>query len=205
MAGANCIAYEPKAGEAVMTVHRWFANKSCPGDYLYNRHTDIANKVNALLGASDPEPAAPVTPSASLKVGDLVKLASNATYYTGKTIPAWVKAKNWYIREIRGDRVVIDKSEDGKNAICSPVNIKFLTNVNAASSAQTTFKSYLVKVTTDALNIRKGAGTNYTKTGCIKDRGVYTIVAESSGQGASKWGKLKSGAGWISLDYVKKI
>ena len=35
-----------------MTVHRWFANKSCPGDYLYNKHGDIANKVNKLLGAS---------------------------------------------------------------------------------------------------------------------------------------------------------
>jgi hypothetical protein len=33
-----------------MTVHRWFANKSCPGDYLYDRHTDIMNKVNAKLG-----------------------------------------------------------------------------------------------------------------------------------------------------------
>jgi len=32
-----------------MTVHRWFANKSCPGDYLYNRHGDIAEKVNAIL------------------------------------------------------------------------------------------------------------------------------------------------------------
>ena len=32
-----------------MTVHRWFANKACPGDYLYNRHGDIANRVNALL------------------------------------------------------------------------------------------------------------------------------------------------------------
>jgi surface antigen len=32
-----------------MTVHRWFANKSCPGDYLYERHSDIAAKVNAIL------------------------------------------------------------------------------------------------------------------------------------------------------------
>lgn len=32
-----------------MTVHRWFANKSCPGDYLYERHGDIAKKVNAIL------------------------------------------------------------------------------------------------------------------------------------------------------------
>lgn len=35
-----------------MTVHRWFANKACPGDYLYNLHSDIANKVNAKLGAT---------------------------------------------------------------------------------------------------------------------------------------------------------
>jgi hypothetical protein len=38
-----------------MTVHRWFANKSCPGDYLYDRHTDITNKVNAKLGNSSSE------------------------------------------------------------------------------------------------------------------------------------------------------
>lgn len=63
---------------------------------------------------------------------------------------------------------------------------------------------YLVKVTTDVLNIRKGPGTNYGTAGQIRDRGVYTIVAESTGTGASKWGKLKSGAGWISLDYAKK-
>lgn len=36
--------------EQNMGAHRWFANKSCPGDYLYNRMGDIANKVNALIG-----------------------------------------------------------------------------------------------------------------------------------------------------------
>ena len=64
--------------------------------------------------------------------------------------------------------------------------------------------SYLVKVTADVLNIRKGPGTNYGTNGAIKDKGTYTIVAESAGPGAAKWGKLKSGAGWISLDYVTK-
>lgn len=63
---------------------------------------------------------------------------------------------------------------------------------------------YLVKVTTPVLNIRKGAGTNFATAGSVKKGEVYTIVAESAGQGASKWGKLKSGAGWISLDYVQK-
>ena len=69
---------------------------------------------------------------------------------------------------------------------------------------ETPTKGYLVKVKADVLNIRKGPGTNYDISGQIKDHGVYTIVAESDGQGASKWGKLKSGAGWISLDYVEK-
>jgi len=32
-----------------MTVHRWFANKACPGDYLYNRHGEIAAEVNRRL------------------------------------------------------------------------------------------------------------------------------------------------------------
>ena len=64
--------------------------------------------------------------------------------------------------------------------------------------------SYLVKVTTDVLNIRKGPGTNYAITGQIKDKGTYTIVKESTGTGATLWGKLKSGAGWISLDYTSR-
>lgn len=81
--------------------------------------------------------------------------------------------------------------------------VKAKLNKTATSSAVTS--SYLVKVTTSALNIRSGAGTNYTKVGCITDKGVYTIIAESNGSGAKKWGKLKSGIGWISLDYCTKI
>lgn len=69
---------------------------------------------------------------------------------------------------------------------------------------ETPTEGYLVKVKADVLNIRADAGTEYKITGQIKDHGVYTIVAEKDGTGASKWGKLKSGAGWISLDYVEK-
>jgi predicted amino acid dehydrogenase len=35
-----------------MTVHRWFASKACPGDYLYNKHKEIANEVNKKLSAN---------------------------------------------------------------------------------------------------------------------------------------------------------
>lgn len=44
-----------------MTVHRWFANKSCPGDYLYNRHGEIAAEVNKRLAAAEKPAATPST------------------------------------------------------------------------------------------------------------------------------------------------
>lgn len=42
--------YAPKSDEMVLTVHRWFANKSCPGDWLYARLGDLAARVTAALG-----------------------------------------------------------------------------------------------------------------------------------------------------------
>ena len=65
---------------------------------------------------------------------------------------------------------------------------------------------FLVKVSIRDLNIRKGPGTNYSRTGYYTGIGVFTIVAVQTGQGSDTgWGKLKSGAGWISLDYCKKL
>mgnify|MGYP003298459115 CR=1 FL=1 len=63
---------------------------------------------------------------------------------------------------------------------------------------------YLVRITASSLNIRAGAGTSYKVVGVIKDKGIYTIVEEKM-NGSTKWGKLKSGAGWISLGYTKKV
>ena len=77
--------------------------------------------------APDPQPS-PET----FVPGDLVKI-TGTKYYGGKTIPSWVKAKRWYVRSVSGARVVIDKSEDGKNAICSPVNAADLALVSHAS------------------------------------------------------------------------
>lgn len=63
-----------------------------------------------------------------------------------------------------------------------------------------TFKSYKVKINTNVLNVRSGAGTSYKVNTTVKKNEVYTIVDEKNG-----WGKLKSGAGWISLAYTKKV
>lgn len=94
-----------------MTVHRWFANKACPGEYLYSRHGQIAKEVNRLLSSE-----------------------------------------------------------------------------------------YKVRIVIKDLNIRKGPGIEYPKTGAVTGPGVFTIIQEKNG-----WGKLKSGAGWISLKYTTKI
>lgn len=130
--------YSPKSDEMVLTVHRWFANKSCPGDWMYARMGDLASKVTAQLG--------------------------------GKT-----------------------SGTTGGNTSGKP----------SGNTSGTTTTNYTVKITASDLNIRSGPGTNYSTKGFIKP-GVYTIVAESSGTGATKWGKLKSGAGWVSLDYCTK-
>lgn len=45
------LAYTPKSDEMVLTAHRWFANKSCPGDWLYSRYGELASRINALLGS----------------------------------------------------------------------------------------------------------------------------------------------------------
>lgn len=46
------LLYTPKSGEAVLTAHRWFANKSCPGDWLYSRYGNLAEQVNRQLGSA---------------------------------------------------------------------------------------------------------------------------------------------------------
>lgn len=119
-----------------MTVHRWFAAKACPGDYLYGAHPQIVAEVNKRLGVSGSSSSAkPATPS----------------------------------------------------------------NVEA-------FKSFKVKVNIANLNIRKGPGINFDKTGKYTGKGVFTIVEVIEGNGSKTgWGKLKSGIGWISLDYTEKV
>lgn len=137
--------------------------------------------------------------STKFNIGDRVKLVAGATYSSGQTIKSWVFNKVLYVREIQNNNAVISTLKTGD--ITGVVALKDLIKIDGNDS---TFTSYKVKVTANTLNIRSGAGTNYAKTGVIKDKGVYTIVAESDGVGATKWGQLSS-AGWISLDFVTKV
>ncbi len=306
--------YSPKSDEMILTVHRWFANKSCPGNWLYARLGDLASKVTTELGGNSTTDSQPTTKGTQAtvfknlteaqvieKVGALFtadqkksgilasvslaqfilesgygksELAQNAnncfgmkkslsgntwsgsswdgkSIYTKKTqeqnkdgsyvtITADFRkypsvedsiadhsayllgAKNGSALRYAGLKGCTDYKKavqlikDGGYAtsltyvekLCNIIERWNLTRFDVkknSGSTEATFTPYMVRVTITNLNIRKGPGTNYARTGQYTGKGAFTIVAESSGQGASKWGKLKSGAGWISLDYATRI
>lgn len=135
-----------------------------------------------------------------LAAGDVVSIAEGAVYYGGQSIPGWVKNQKWIVHSLSGDRVIIDKSENGKHSIMSPINKKYLISDAVQEAPAEEFVPYLGKVTVDALNYRQGPGLDYKINGTIKKNEVYTIVDENG-----DWGKLKSGAGWVHLEYIQKI
>ena len=51
----EALAYKPASNEMLITVHRWFKNKECPGEWLFSRLGDLAAKVNAKLGSATEE------------------------------------------------------------------------------------------------------------------------------------------------------
>ena len=177
------LSYEPKSGEMILTVHRWFANKSCPGNWLYSRMGDLVEKVTAALGGS-----------ASTQ-------ETKASFY--RVRKTWTDAKSQ-----KGAYKVLANAK--KCADANPGYSVFDENgvsvyPSKAAASDSAAVPFLVKVSISDLNIRKGPGTNYDRTKFIPV-GIYTITEVKSGQGSSAgWGRLKSGAGWVSLDYVSRL
>ena len=355
--------YAPKSDEMILTVHRWFANKSCPGNWMYARMGDLAEKVTAQLGGSSDTPAKETgmqdkvlsnlsEADAIKKVGSLFaedmkksgilasvslaqfilesgygksELAQNANNVFGmkcslsgntwsgstwdgkskytkqtkeqnadgsyETITADFRkypciedsiadhsayllgAKNGkklryeglkgctdykkavqiikdggyatslsYVQNLcsiieRWDLTQYDvkvsdepiawyrvrkswddsKSQKGAFKIlenakkCADANPGYSVfdvdgvNIYTPKASTTPAVPFLVKVSISDLNIRKGPGTNYNRTQYIPI-GIYTIMEVKSGKGSTAgWGRLKSGVGWISLDFVTRV
>lgn len=149
----------------------------------------------------------PVTAStATLKAGTKLNL-SNVPLFVSATVKNKAKSISgvYYVwsDEVINNRIrITNKPENvGKSGQ--------VTGYIAVTWAKSMIADDLkVKVIADNLNIRKGAGTQYDIVGQIKDNGIYTIVETKGTIGNSgSWGKLKSGAGWISLNscYVKQV
>lgn len=297
--------YSPKSDEMVLTVHRWFANKSCPGDWLYKNLGDLASKVTAALGGGQSTPPNQDTniiagsaekiiwnflkgkglndyavagimgnlyAESALQASNLQNTYEKKLGYTDAAYTAAVDSGKYnnFVRDSAGyglaqwtfwsrkEGLLNYAKKTGKSIGDTTMQLEFLWTEMQSSTYKkmmTTLKSatsvrqasdvflldferpanqsesvkvkraeygmsyykknadgdksnfpYRVKVNdATVLNIRKGPGTNYAVTGQIRDNGVYTILEESTGKGAKKWGKLKSGAGWISLDYCIKL
>ncbi|MCD7947010.1 MAG: N-acetylmuramoyl-L-alanine amidase [Oscillospiraceae bacterium] len=189
-----------------LTMHKWFAATACPGPYLESRFSYIASEVNKRLGnTTTTDNDTQNETSGEYSVGDIVTFKGGAHYKSANATTASGTP-------VAGAAEVTAKSAGASHPyhlIHADSNSTVYGWVDAANIEGTVDNGsnvpYLVRVTASTLNIRKGAGTNYGTNGAITDKGIYTIVDESTGAGATKWGKLKSGAGWISLDYTTKI
>lgn len=140
--------------------------------------------------------------------GDLEQF-KKAELLAAKFIAYKLKEKGWGI-----DRVSKHQDYSGKYCPHKTLDLgweRFLNLIRAELGEATTptegstpsTTNYTVKINTADLNVRSGAGTNYPVVTTVHKNEVYTIVEEKM-NGSTKWGKLKSGAGWISLAYTIK-
>lgn len=161
--------------------------KICP-NWSNNNWQRWTNFKNKLVQSTPSNVSNPVV--SNIKVGDKVKVNSSAMKYaTGQTIANFVKGNTYTVKQVNSDRVLLQE-------IMSWV---FIKDVSLVTSTTNIFTPYLVKVTTDVLNVRADATTNSKIVTTVKKGEVYTIIGEKNG-----WGFLKSGAGYICLDYTKK-
>lgn len=73
------------------------------------------------------------------------------------------------------------------------------SEVNKRLGAEAAPEPFIVQITASSLNVRKGPGTSYAVAQTVSKGQSFTIVQQQGG-----WGKLKSGAGWISLKYTAR-
>ena len=192
-----------------LTEHNYFAATACPGPYLKSKLPYIAQEVNKRLTGSTGSnsdtaanlPAVPFTVNvivSDLNYRSAPSMEGAVRGQTGKGVFTIVEVSEGWGRL---------KSGAGWIWLGNPSYLKIQGTVaNAAPAAPATSTPYTVKINPDVTSIwiRKGPGTNYGTNGTIQ-KGVYTIIEESSGTGSTKgWGRLKSGAGWISLDFVTR-
>lgn len=135
------------------------------------------------------------------KATQATKPAAKPATKSIKILASEVIAGKWGVGDARKE--ALTKAGYDYSAVQAEVN-KILATTAEPSKPKDT--SFTVKVSISNLNIRTGPGTNYSVTGRYTGVGVFTITETKAGPGSNAgWGKLKSGAGWISLDFAKKL
>ena len=146
-----------------------------------------------------------VKPAYRVKVGDVVEFTGSKHYVSATATSASSckpgKAKVTALAKGKAHPYHLIAVSGGGSTVYGWADA---ADIKTSGAGGATTASYTVKVTVTELRIRSGPGTDTQAQGFIEP-GVYTIVEEADGPGAKRWGKLKSGAGWISLDYAEKV
>ena len=168
--------------------HQDFRNKYCPHRTLDKGWNGFIQMIKSYLNDI------PVTSSSGFKVGEKVRVKESATQYaTGQALAWFVKDSIYEVTKVAEDKLLLSD-------IISWVWMDDVEKVSA-NTVVATDNTFLVKIICDELNIRQKADFNSKIVGIVKRGEVYTIIQEENGLG-----KLKSGAGYISLNskYVKR-
>lgn len=132
-------------------------------------------------------------------IGDAVSILLGSTYTSGKLIPSWVYNSKLYIRKFLNEKKQAVISTHRTGSVTGIVETENLIPYGSSQVAED-FEPYYVTIDTDVLNVRDGAGTSFKVNTQVKRNQIFTVIDERNG-----WGKLKSGIGWISLEYTKKL
>lgn len=136
----TALNYEPKAGEMVLTVHRWFAAKECPGDWLYSRLGDLASQVTAQLTGNAteevPEEKAEETATETLY---RVQTGAFAIKANAQNLAAKLQALNFDIYVVQADNLY--KVQVGAYAVRANAEVQMQKLKDAGYDAFITTKS----------------------------------------------------------------
>lgn len=190
---AKALAYTPKSNEMQLTVHRWFANKACPGDWLFSRLDTVAAEVTKRLApAVKPVKITKQPVSVTVAEAKTAKVTFTASgtgltykwYYKNKGDKKFSLTKsftsNTYKVAMNGDRagrqlycVVTDKYGNTAKTNTVTINMKAapkpITKEKKAKDVAQSFNKSVAGCykTTAKLNIRSGAGTLKTILGTL--------------------------------------
>lgn len=151
-----------------MTVHRDYANKACPGDYLYNRHGEIAAEVNRRLGATVEKPAEnkPATGEVihTVKAGETLSKIAKQYGTTYQKIAAYNGIANANLIHV-GQKIKIPADTQAVQSFKKGDKVKVLKAVTYTGKA---FKTYYDKYDViEAVGDRVVIGIGKTVTAAV--------------------------------------